>query len=129
LKAGIATPGLLLFLGAADRYRVGFGSANFSASTRPPAPRGRATGLTPSSRLARRFPRLQAGVDIQGKAGLLAALLAALIALWTALVEQWARLRQHFAPDLSRPRDIGGSPGGPKGISPVATIGAFTTAC
>jgi transposase len=66
---------------------------------------------------------------LQGKAGLLAALLAALIALWTALVEQWARLRQHFAPDLSRPRDIGGSPGGPKGISPVATIGAFTTAC
>ncbi len=28
---------------------------------------------------------------LQGNAGLLAALLAALIALWTALVEQWAR--------------------------------------
>lgn len=66
---------------------------------------------------------------LQGKAGLLAALLAALIALWTALVEQWARLRQHFGPALSRPRDFGGSPGGPKGISQVATIGAFTTAC
>jgi hypothetical protein len=65
---------------------------------------------------------------LQGKGGLLAALLAALIALWTALVEQWARLRQHFGRDLSRPRDFGGSPGRPEGISPVATIGAFTTA-
>lgn len=66
---------------------------------------------------------------LQGKAGLLAALLAALIALWTALIEQWARLRQHLAPDLSRPRDFGGSPGRPEGICQVAAIGAFTTAC
>jgi transposase len=66
---------------------------------------------------------------LQGKAGLLAALLAALSALWTTLVEQWARLRQHLAPDLSRPRDFGVARREPQAISPIAAIRAFTTGC
>jgi transposase len=66
---------------------------------------------------------------LQGKAGLLAALLAALIALWAALVELWARQRRHLLPDQSRQRGLADSWLRPRSTGPVVAIKAFTTAC
>lgn len=66
---------------------------------------------------------------LQGKAGLLAALLAGLIALWTTLVETWARQRRHFAHDRSGPRHLGESRRRPQATPLLVAIQAFTTGC